>query len=295
MDAPRLDQETVERLLVGSADGPLPLARLLDAVRVPPGTGEVTGEAAAVAAFREARAGAVGAVGAVRPGGRTPRAARPTGGSGPGDRRRAVPRDDTGRRPLRRFAGLGGKLAVAAVIASFGGGVALAAATGNLPGPAGDRTPADGASGSGRPVAGLPPTPHPDGRAVDPTPSATDPPTPARLCTAYHRLAEPERNRALRTPAFAGLVAAAGSPGRVPGYCADLLPASGTAGPGGALPPGGAGPPGADRSGPSGPDGSGPPGPDGSGPPGPGASGPPQATAAGGSGHPLGPTGRRPG
>ncbi|MEU1847202.1 hypothetical protein [Micromonospora sediminicola] len=292
MDAPRLDQETVERLLVGSADGPRALTRLLDAVRVPPGTGEVSGEAAAVAAFRQARAGAVVAA---RPADRPPidgpRAARPTGGSGPVDRRRAVPRGDTGRRPAQRFAGLlGGKLAVATVLASLGGGVALAAATGSLPGPGGDRTPTDGASGGSRPVAGPLPTTSPGGRTGEPTPTAADPLASARLCTAYHRLAEPERGRALDTPAFAGLVAAAGGPRRVPGYCADLLP--GAAGPDESRPPVGSAEPGPDGSGPPGPAGSGPPGPDGSGPP-------PQPTTAGGSGHPLGPagppTGRRPG
>ncbi|GAA3762723.1 hypothetical protein [Micromonospora maritima] len=292
MDAPRLDQETVERLLVGSADGPRPLARLLDAVRVPPRTGEVTGEAAAVAAFRQARAGDPDATAsAFRTSLGTLRGARPGGGPGPGSRRRPGRTGDTDHRSGRRLLGLfGGKLAVAALIASLGGGVAVAAATGNLPGSIGAPAPTDDAIGGSRPAAGPIPTTHRGGPGVSPTAVATDPAATAGLCTAYRRLSEPERGRALDTPAFAGLISAAGDAGRVPGYCADLLHDSGTPGADGFPPTAGSGPPRPGGSAPPGPDRSGPPRPGGSGPP------PPAATTPAGTDHPPGPpTGRRAG
>ncbi|WP_422749615.1 hypothetical protein [Micromonospora sp. WMMD1219] len=100
MDASGLDQETVERLLAGRSgdtpSAPPGLAAVLDAVRAAPGTGELDGEAAAVAAFRSAR---------------------------------------RMRRSGARFgvpARFGVRLAVTAIAASLTGGVALAA-TGNLP------------------------------------------------------------------------------------------------------------------------------------------------------------------
>ncbi|SBT39098.1 hypothetical protein [Micromonospora narathiwatensis] len=62
MDTHRMDQETVERLLVGSVpdgrDGLGMLVRLLAAVRAAPRPYELLGEAAAVRAFRMTYAGA---------------------------------------------------------------------------------------------------------------------------------------------------------------------------------------------------------------------------------------------
>ncbi|MFU8849797.1 hypothetical protein ACNAW0_02225 [Micromonospora sp. SL1-18] len=61
MDAHRMDEETVERLLAGSiADacgGPKVLVRLFDALRAAPRPHELVGEAAAAQAFRMAHAG----------------------------------------------------------------------------------------------------------------------------------------------------------------------------------------------------------------------------------------------
>ncbi|MGW5672265.1 hypothetical protein ACWEVO_30740, partial [Micromonospora sp. NPDC003776] len=61
MNAHRMDQETVERLLVGpvadAQGGPEVLVRLLAAVRAAPHPHELTGEGAALQAFRLARAG----------------------------------------------------------------------------------------------------------------------------------------------------------------------------------------------------------------------------------------------
>ncbi|WP_018786502.1 hypothetical protein [Micromonospora sp. CNB394] len=95
MDAPGLDEETVERLLAGrsgdTSSAPRGLVAVLAAVRAVAGTGELVGEAAAVAAFREAQ-----------------------------------------RARRRRRVRFGVRVAVAALAASLTGGVALAA-TGNLP------------------------------------------------------------------------------------------------------------------------------------------------------------------
>ncbi|MEU8191879.1 hypothetical protein AB0C00_32080, partial [Micromonospora carbonacea] len=82
MNAHRMDQETVERLLAGSAGDPVagpvggsvggprrdqePLVRLLAAVRAAPRPDELRGEGAALHAFRLARAVERGAAGRCR-------------------------------------------------------------------------------------------------------------------------------------------------------------------------------------------------------------------------------------
>ncbi|MGI5324720.1 hypothetical protein [Actinomadura nitritigenes] len=111
--ARRLDQRTAERLLGGAsarpangsaggpADGHDALRALLSAAAGPPRPGELAGEDAAAAAFRAARA---------RPAARRSRWA-------------ALPRYATVKVAV-----------VAATLAAFGGGVAVAASTGHLPG-----------------------------------------------------------------------------------------------------------------------------------------------------------------
>ncbi|RZU74510.1 hypothetical protein EV384_2980 [Micromonospora kangleipakensis] len=199
MNAHRMDQETVERLLVGPVadpqNGPEALVRLLTAVRAAPRPHELTGERAAMEAFRTARAGAVPAPAA---------------------------------RPERRIlAGLlNAKVALAALLAAAAtGGVALAAATGNLPGSLGgadDSTTAPSASAGGHPT----PT---SGPGVSPTPDVgasarpTGSPALVGLCTAYQAEANGNRYRALESPRFAELVSAAGGREKVPGYCDGVL------------------------------------------------------------------------
>ncbi|MET7968284.1 hypothetical protein [Micromonospora sp. NPDC005305] len=207
MNGHRMDQETAERLLVGTVaeaqDGPRVLVRFLAAVRAAPRPHELVGEGAAVQAFRVARAGGAVPVAVSRP-------------------------------PRRLHAGLlGAKLALAALLATATGGVALAAVTGNLPGPTrggggAGLTPSPGA-GTGGPA-----TPAADpSRPSTPAPTPTPPPGPtdrsaspsalAGLCTAYRAKNGADRGRALEAPPFAALVAAAGGPDRVPGYCDGLL------------------------------------------------------------------------
>ncbi|SCG78516.1 hypothetical protein [Micromonospora humi] len=264
MAAPRLDQETVERLLDGSRGGvptaPPALVRCLDAARAGPRAGELDGETAAVAQFRAARASVTGRQPVVVP------VRRPAVDAGGG----------SADRPARRVATLlGVKVALATLAATLTGGVALAAVTGNLPGagrgeaPPPDRTTATATATPAAPsTAGSAPTAHPTRPAIGPTAGAPDLSTPAGLCVAYRAVGEAERGRALAAPAFAGLVAAAGGADRVPAYCTGLLAGS----------PGPTGPPsGSDPTGhPTGPP-TGTPAPS---VPGPGTGGPPSGTAA---------------
>ncbi|MFC0033881.1 hypothetical protein ACFFMM_30590 [Micromonospora chaiyaphumensis] len=205
MNGHRMDQETVERLLVGPVsdpqDGPQALVRFLAAVRADPHPQELSGEGAALQAFRRARAGD------------------------------AVPVAVSPPRRRLRTGLLGAKLALGALLATATGGVALAAVTGNLPGPLGGGggtpvTPSPGA-GTDRPAA---PTPGPS-RPVAPSAGPTDVPgTPsglAGLCTAYRAKKNADRGHALEAPPFAALVAAAGGRDKVPGYCDGLLDGKG--------------------------------------------------------------------
>jgi hypothetical protein len=103
--------------------------------------------------------------------------------------------------------------------------VALAAATGTLPGSLGGAdhtTTPPSASTAGRPT----PT---GGPAVTPTaaadPAATAPPALVGLCTAYRAEQNGNRQRMLETPRFAELVSAAGGREKVPDYCDRVLDA----------------------------------------------------------------------
>lgn len=208
MNGHRMDQETVERLLVGpvaeAPDGPQVLVRFLAAVRAAPRPHELSGEGAALQAFRVAQAG-------------------------------GTPPAPVSRPPRRFHVGrLGARLALAAVLATAGGGVALAAATGNLTGPlpgggGASRTPSPGAGHDGRatPTAGPshPATPTTPGAA--PTGSPGTPSGLAGLCTAYRAKKNADRGHALEAPPFAALIAAAGGRDRVAGYCDALLDGKG--------------------------------------------------------------------
>ncbi|TYB38760.1 hypothetical protein FXF50_10170 [Micromonospora sp. AP08] len=202
MNGHRMDQETVERLLVGPAadaqDGPEALVRFLAAVRAAPRPHELSGEGAALQAFRMAQAGD------------------------------PVPLPVS--RPERRLrAGLvGAKLALAALLATATGGVALAAVTGHLPGPLGGgggagTTASPSAGADGRPTPTGDPS-HPTTPAGVPTDPSGSPSALAGLCTAYRAKNDAERGSALETPSFADLVSAAGGRDKVPGYCDRLLP-----------------------------------------------------------------------
>ncbi|MFC0003753.1 hypothetical protein [Micromonospora siamensis] len=198
MNAHRMDQETVERLLVGPvvdpADGPPALVQLLAAVRAAPRPAELSGEAEALRAYRMVRAGSTVPL-------------RPV----------AAPRTGLAGR-------LGVRLAAVVVAVTATGGVAFAAAGGNLPGPLRHRPD---------PVPAPSSTPaHPTLPAVGPaapSPSGPARPAPATsastagLCRAYRADAGGNSGRALENPVFSGLIASAGGRDRVAGYCDRLL------------------------------------------------------------------------
>ncbi|SCF28663.1 hypothetical protein [Micromonospora mirobrigensis] len=198
MNAHRMDQETVERLLVGPVvdpvDGPPALVQLLAAVRAAPRPAELGGEAEALRAYRMVQAGSTVPLRAV-----------------------TAPRTGLAGR-------LGVRVAAIAVAVTATGGVAFAATGGNLPGPLRHRPD---------PVPAPTSTPaRPTAPAVGP--GAPPPATPARsapataaptagLCRAYRADAGGNPGRALENPAFSGLIASAGGRDRVAGYCDRLL------------------------------------------------------------------------
>ncbi|MGC4765918.1 hypothetical protein ACLQ20_23970 [Micromonospora sp. DT46] len=195
MNAHRMDQETVERLLDGPVldpqDGPQSLTSLLTAVRATPHADELAGEEAAVRAYRLARAG------------------NPPG--------RPEPR----RRPA--LAGFGVRAALAGAALALTGGVALAATGGALPDPLRGPAPTTAAPVPA-PTTGAAPT-----KAHRP-PSA---PTGGVDGRPEHDAAVRESCRAYRADVgdgglpdeatFDDLIRAAGGPGKVAGYCDRVL------------------------------------------------------------------------
>ncbi|SCG72513.1 hypothetical protein [Micromonospora coxensis] len=194
MNAHRMDQETVERLLVGPAvdpqDGPASLVRLLAAVRAAPHPAELRGEAAAMQAFQRARAGA-------------PLPVR-------------APSTRTG--VLAGLAGL--KVALAALAVAATGGVALAAVTGTLPGQPERDDPGTRPSAAPVPTASATAGADPSG-----SPAATDAPPSSPtasilgLCRAYRADAGDNPGRTLENPVFTDLITTAGGRNKVAAYC----------------------------------------------------------------------------
>ncbi|MEU3487581.1 hypothetical protein [Streptomyces massasporeus] len=167
-----LDRETAERLLSGEPPGAVEgagrdqaehLARTLGALSAtPPLTSdELPGEAAAMAAFRKARAERADAAAALAATGGSDTAGVPDAGlvriGTPGDSGTGTSRPPRWARPAR--------LALAAVLAvGMVGGVALAAGTGALRSPFGGDEPNPGASVSASVT-------HPERPLVSPSPS----------------------------------------------------------------------------------------------------------------------------
>jgi hypothetical protein len=221
-----LDEETVERLLVGDLPpsqvppGYARVAALLAATTAPPTPEELAGQAEVLAELRAVtrprRAGAH----TRRAGAHTRRAARP---------------------PRRRWAGL----AAAALVGALVTGGAAAAATGNLPGPVRDvaRNILDTAGGAGPGTATMPaPASHAStpgsiqaGQSTRPTgatgsgsattgAAAAPNPNLEGLCQAYLSSKGAEQGKKLDSAAFEALVRAAGGKEKVPDYCQTLPP-----------------------------------------------------------------------
>ncbi|MEU9569352.1 hypothetical protein AB0D62_05605 [Streptomyces massasporeus] len=167
-----LDRETAERLLSGEPPGAVEgagrnqaeqLARTLGALSATPplASDELPGEAAAMAAFRKARAERDDVAAALAATGGSDAAGVPDAGlvriGAPGDGGTGTARPPRWARPAR--------LALAAVLAvGMVGGVALAAGTGALRAPFGGDEPHPGASVSAS-------VPHPERPLVSPSPS----------------------------------------------------------------------------------------------------------------------------
>ncbi|WP_405089645.1 hypothetical protein OG767_18135 [Micromonospora sp. NBC_01392] len=183
-----------------------PLTRLLAAAAAPATAGELDGEERALAAFRAARA--------------APAVAAPVPASRP-------------RRRLRVAAALSGLAATAVAGVAFAA-VRLDRSPQPVVPPAPTTAgPAPTAAGPSRSTpAG--PSGAASGAASSPgTPSGSRPAAPPSVggalvghCRAWLAKPEPQRARALTTPGFADLVAAAGGPDRVESYCRTLVPAA---------------------------------------------------------------------
>ncbi|MEU7591252.1 hypothetical protein AB0A95_33770 [Micromonospora sp. NPDC049230] len=192
-----------------------PVAGLLAAAAGPARPGELAGEEAALAAFRAARA----------------------------DPTPSVP-----QRPRRRRLTTGAVAWIGAVAVTATAGAAFAAVTRDrAPEPVAPQpsrtspSPEGSAPASGEPSRSAPhgpPSPgHPSSGAPLPGPPSAGLPSPGTpsapgapagdlhgLCRAWQDEKPEEREKALRTPAFERLVAAAGGPAEVEAYCQRLVP-----------------------------------------------------------------------
>lgn len=197
---PRISRKDAERLLGAGSAGAQActvesdrLAALLASSSAPTQAGELGGEDAAVAAFRESY-------------------------SPP------VPRPARRRVPARIFSA---KIAVLAMTVTAAGGIALASATDTLPlvtSAPKDRPSKDhGRSNSPTSSAQQPP-------GASGEPSTAPSPAHVSLCQVYQAAAKTDPGGARRNPAFDSLRAAAG--GNVDGYCTRVLAAGPGAKPG---------------------------------------------------------------
>ncbi len=202
----RIDRETANRLLDGDPDALSRAGRLAAPLRAARGQAhrlELAGEQAALAAFRAAADLAS---------------------------ERRPPRKSMLKIALAKLL----TVKAAAVAAATGlGGVALAAGTGVLPNPLfgppatppATHAPATHAPATPVPATPAPATPgttpsHPDGRSGPADAAGSPSPSLVGLCQAYTAGAATNAGQALKNPAFAELVDAAGGADNVEEYCA---------------------------------------------------------------------------
>ncbi|MFC4147592.1 hypothetical protein ACFO0M_15150 [Micromonospora mangrovi] len=217
------DRAESERLLDGIRDGRPPtrdadpLVRLLAAAAAPANPGELSGEEQALAAFRAAR---------------------------------AHPAPAPARAPRRHGVRIGAVAWVAGLAATATAGIAFATVSLDRPeqpatppapatpassGPGVDGSPSH--SGSGTPTEGgatpsVAPTPTGATPGDAPGGATGRPDRPAGvtqltgLCRSYQAKPAAQRAKALKTPAYADLVTAAGGADRIEAYCLRLVPAA---------------------------------------------------------------------
>lgn len=200
-DVPEFDGTTLERLLTGEELPPgappalRPVADVLGALNSGPSAGELRGEAAALARFREAATR-----GAFR------------GAQAPGRGRRRTLAAATSR--------VSARLAGAAVVAALGlGGVATAAYAGSLPAPL--QRFAHDTVGAPAPAGGRPAHSRYGSARVHARPGGSSP-AAYGLCTAYAR-ARAHGAVTQQAVDFRKLAAAAGGAGNVAAYCAAAI------------------------------------------------------------------------
>jgi hypothetical protein len=202
----RIDPITAEHLIRGDGANTHrrdPLAELLAAAASPARPRELIGEEAAVMAFRSAHLA-----------------------QAPESRRRSMLKTALTKLATAK--------AALAVIAVSGGGVALAAGSGHLPGtgsPDTHPTARPDISASARHDETH--SAHPAAPATTSAPKATAPqgsPSPnlRGLCTAFNAGVGDNPGKALDNPAFTALINAAGGKDAVSGYCVKLLGAAKT-------------------------------------------------------------------
>jgi hypothetical protein len=197
---PRITRDEAERLLA-SGVGPEALAGLLAAAIPPVAEVELVGEAGAVMGFRAAHLANV-----------------------PSRRKALVLRAAFSNLLAAKIA------AAAAVAAAATGGMAIAAATGNLPGPLHDSTPrvdaataaahsSAAASAAASTSAESSSAPAEPSESEAPGSSATPHPSLDGLCKAFRAGATDNPGKAISNPAFSVLVAKAGGVDNVAAYC----------------------------------------------------------------------------
>jgi hypothetical protein len=208
-DREHVDAITAERLIRrargGAPVGSDLLANLLAAATSPPSRGELTGEEAALMAFRAARLA-----------------------STPESRRKPMLKTALAKLATAKVA-----IALAAV---GGGGVALAAGSGHLPGagtaehhvsdrPTASVTGSARASGGHGTASAAAHTSAAAGSAAagHATPSGSPSPNLRGLCTALNASVGDNPGKALGKPAFTVLITAAGGKDKAAAYCSALL------------------------------------------------------------------------
>ena len=197
----RISRVEAERLLDTGAGGSAPLAALLAAATPRSASSEITGEHAALTEFRAAHLATV-----------------------PSRRRPAMLKS-----ALANLAAAKVVFAAAAAAAATGG-IAVAAATGNLPGtaqgPGHAQQPGPAAASNSTTHRGAPPSSEPATEASHSQathPSATPSPSLRGLCRAFQAGATDNPGKALQNPAFSVLVATAGGKDNVAAYCVTLI------------------------------------------------------------------------
>lgn len=204
-DRERIDRITAEQLVSGARVGWYlgadPLTEVLAAAASPARPGELAGEEAAVMAFRAAHLGLT-----------------------PESRRRSM-----WKSALAKVATV---KAAAVLIAVAGGGAALAAGSGHLPGtgsnhhiahsPAGSSTASEHASRASDPSHSAASEANESAEGTH-APSGSPSPNLRGLCTAFEAGVGTNPGKALDNPAFSVLIATAGGKDMVQSYCATVL------------------------------------------------------------------------